>query len=79
MDLQMQEAILAEEQAHGLHPFDRQDLSVELEEIRARVDEIKGECAAEAGQLSQLVVEISNALVNIGMLPVQDILPTSAQ
>jgi hypothetical protein len=61
MDLEVQEAMLVEEQARGLHPFDRQYLSTELEGIRARVDGIEGECATEAVQLSQLVVEISNA------------------
>jgi hypothetical protein len=34
---------------------------------------IKGERAAEAGKLSQLVVEISNPLVDLGMLPIWDI------
>jgi hypothetical protein len=53
--------MLVEEQARGLHPFDRQYLSTELEGIRACVDGIEGECATEAVQLSQLVVEISNA------------------
>jgi hypothetical protein len=48
-------------------------LLAELEGIRAHVDAIGGECAAEAGQLSQLVVGISNALADLGMLPVQDI------
>jgi hypothetical protein len=42
MDLEVQEAILAEEQECGLHPFDGWDLSMELEEIHAHVDEIKG-------------------------------------
>jgi hypothetical protein len=32
-----------------------------------------GERTTEAGPLSQLVVEISNALVNLGLLPIQDI------
>jgi hypothetical protein len=30
MDLDVQEAILAEEQERGLHPFNGRDLSVEL-------------------------------------------------
>jgi hypothetical protein len=30
MDLEVQEVMLVEEQVHGLHPFDGQDLSVEL-------------------------------------------------
>jgi hypothetical protein len=69
----VQDAILAEEQARGPHPIDRQDLSVELEEIPARVDGVEGEHTTEAEQLSQLLVEISNALVNMWMLPIQDI------
>jgi hypothetical protein len=81
MDLDMQKAMLVEEQACDLHPHNRRDLLAELEEIHARVDEIEGERAVEAGQLSQLVMEISNALADLGMLLVQDIpqLPRSAQ
>jgi hypothetical protein len=52
--------MLVEEQTRSLHPHDGWDL-LELEGIRACVDGIKGECATEAVQLSQLVVEISNA------------------
>jgi hypothetical protein len=65
----------------GLHPHDRKDLSTELEGIYASVDRIRGEHTAEAGQLSQLVMEIPNALADEGMLPIQDIpqLPKSAQ
>jgi hypothetical protein len=47
--------------------------AAEPEETRMCVDGIKGERTAEAEQLSQLVVGISNALVDLGMLPVQDI------
>jgi hypothetical protein len=72
MDLEVQEAILAEDHVHDLHPPDGWNMLAELEETRAHVDEIKGEHAAEAEQLSQLVVGISNALVDLGMLPVQD-------
>jgi hypothetical protein len=80
-ELEVQEVILAEEQACGLHPHDGRDLAVELEGIHARVDKIRGEHATEARQLSQLVMEISNALADLGMLPIQDIpqLPKSAQ
>jgi hypothetical protein len=66
-------AILAEELEHGLHPTDGRDLSVELDKARASMDRINGKRAAEAERLSQLVVEISNALVDLGMLPIQDI------
>jgi DNA-binding winged helix-turn-helix (wHTH) protein len=34
------------------------------------VDRIWGERTTEAGQLPQLVVEISNVLADLGMLPV---------
>jgi hypothetical protein len=47
--------------------------AAEPEETRMCVDGIKGERTAEAEQLSQLVVGIFNALVDLGMLPVQDI------
>jgi hypothetical protein len=43
----VQEVILAEEQARSLHPFDEQDLSVELGEIREHVDKIEGERTTE--------------------------------
>jgi hypothetical protein len=69
-DLEVQEVILAEEQERDLHPPNRWDLSVEIEETRASVDGIMGETASEAEQLSQLVVGISNALVDLGMLPI---------
>jgi hypothetical protein len=65
--------MLEEEQERGLHPHDGRDLSVELEGIHARVDGIGGEHAAEVGQLSWLVMEISNTLGDLGMLPIQDI------
>jgi hypothetical protein len=74
MDLEVQEVILVEEQAHGLHPPNGWDLSTELEETPACMDGIKSERGSKAGQLSQLVMGISNTLVNLGMLPVQDIL-----
>jgi hypothetical protein len=79
--LEVQEAILAEEQAHNLHPPDGWDLSVELGQAHARVDGINGECAVEAGQLSQLVMGIFHALVDLDMLHILDIpqLPKSAR
>jgi hypothetical protein len=46
------------------------DLSTELDMTRASVDMIDGERAAETERLSQLIVEISNALVDLGMLSV---------
>jgi hypothetical protein len=46
--MEVQEAILAEEQELGLHPPDGWDLSVELE-TRACMDRIDGESVAEVG------------------------------
>jgi hypothetical protein len=60
----VREAILAEELERGLHPIDMQDLSAELDKARVCVDRIDGECAAEAEQLLQWVVRISNVLVD---------------
>jgi hypothetical protein len=48
MDLEVHEVMLMEEQERGLHPHDGRDLSVELEEIRAHMDWIEGERAAES-------------------------------
>jgi hypothetical protein len=62
-----------EEQARYLHSFDGQDLLAELEELHARVARVEDEHTVEVGYLSWLVMEISNALVIIGMLPIQGI------
>jgi hypothetical protein len=80
MDLEVWEAILAKG-LDGLHPTDERDLSTELEKARVSVHMIDGERAAEAHQVSQWVVRISNVLVDLGLMPVQDIpqLPKSAR
>jgi hypothetical protein len=64
------EVILAGEKECGLHPPDGQDLSTELDKICMCMDRIDAERAIEARWLSQLAVEISNTLVDLGMLPV---------
>jgi hypothetical protein len=71
--LEVQEAILVEEQPCNLYPADGWDLLAELEETRVNVDEINDERAVKARCLSQLVVGISSDLVDLGMLPIQDI------
>jgi hypothetical protein len=68
--LERREEKLEEEQAHGLHSFDRRDLLAELHELVAGVE---SERAAEAVTLSQSVMEISNALVDLGVFPIWDI------
>jgi hypothetical protein len=46
---------------------------VELEQLRLRMAGVKNERAVKIGELSQLVMEISNALVDLGMSPIWDI------
>jgi hypothetical protein len=55
------------EQVQGLYSFDGRDLSMELEELHERVAGVESERATKAVQLSQLVMEISNALANLGV------------
>jgi hypothetical protein len=72
---------LAKEQAQGLYSFDGRDLSAELEELHGCVAKIESKRAVEAVQLSQLVMNISDALVDLGGFPIRDIPahPKSAQ
>jgi hypothetical protein len=72
---------VAGEQAWGLYSFDERDLSVEPEELHEHVARVEGECAAEAVKLSQSIVEVSDALVDLGVFPIRDIPrhPMSAQ
>jgi NAD(P)-dependent dehydrogenase (short-subunit alcohol dehydrogenase family) len=72
-ELKMREAKLVEEHAHGLHSFDECDLSAELEELHALVAGAKEEHAVESGNLAVLVVEASNTLMDLGMLPVREV------
>jgi hypothetical protein len=73
IDLEVREVMLVEEQALNLYSFDEWDLSVELEENRMRVTRVEDEHTAKAGELSTLVMEALNALVDLRMLPIQDI------
>jgi hypothetical protein len=57
----------------GLHFFNGQDLSAEMEELHMRVVRVEDERATEAGELSALVVEGSNDLVDLRMLPICDV------
>jgi hypothetical protein len=45
---------------------------VELEKLHECVARVEDECAVEAVQLSRSVMEISNALVDVGVLPIRD-------
>jgi hypothetical protein len=65
---------LAEELAHDLYSFDGRDLSVELEVIHKHMATFENERATEAVQLSQSIMEISDALIDLGVFPIWDIL-----
>jgi hypothetical protein len=73
-NLERQEKKLVEEQAWGLYSSNGQDLSVELEELREHVAGVEGEHGIEAMKLSQLVLEISDSLVDLGVFPIWDVL-----
>jgi hypothetical protein len=81
MDIKVREVILSEELKCGLHPSDGWNLLAELDEAHACMNEIDGECAGEGERLSRQVMRISGILVDLGMLPIQDIpqLPRSAR
>jgi hypothetical protein len=72
-DLEQWEEKLAEEQARGLYSFDGGDLSEELEELHECMVGVESERTTEAVQLSWSVMEISDALVNLGVFPIRDI------
>jgi hypothetical protein len=69
----MWKAKLVEEHVHGLHSFDRRGLPAKLEELRAHVDADEEERAAKAGKLATLVVEASNTLMDLEILPIRDV------
>jgi hypothetical protein len=71
MDLEVREAILAEELERSLHPSHGWDLSAELDEAHTRMEGIDGQRAAEADRLSWQAMEISGFLVDLGMMPIQ--------
>jgi hypothetical protein len=73
MDLQQREEKFDEEQARGLSSFDGRDISVEVEELHGCVAGIESECAIEAMQLSQSIMEIFDALIDLGTFSIRDI------
>jgi hypothetical protein len=72
-DLVVCEGILAEELERGLHPLKRWDSSMELDKVRARVDRIADDRAAEAEWLSCQVAQVAGVLTDLGLLPIEDI------
>jgi hypothetical protein len=81
MDLEVCEVKLVEEQACGMHFFNGWDLLAEMEALHVHIARVEDEHTTEAGEMSVLVIEGSNALVDLGMLPIRDIpqLPKMAQ
>jgi hypothetical protein len=56
-----------------MHSFNRCDLPTKLGELRAHAIGDEEERATEARKLAALVVEASNTLVDLGMLPIQEV------
>jgi hypothetical protein len=73
MDREVREAIQAVELEHGLYPPDGHDLSVELDKAHASVNRMVYDRNTEAEQLSRQVVQVANILVDLGLLPIEDI------
>jgi hypothetical protein len=67
--LEQREEKLAKDQARGLYSFIERNLSVELEKLRESVAGVEDERAVEAVQPSWSVMEISDALVDLGVFP----------
>jgi hypothetical protein len=72
-DLEVREVILVEELEPVLHPPNGQDLLAKLDKAPARVNRIDVQRTAEAERLSCQVMRIFGALVDLGMLPIQNI------
>jgi hypothetical protein len=64
---------MTKEQAPDPYSYDRQGLSTGLEELYARIAVIEDEHATDTLGLSWLVMGISDALVDLGVFPIQDI------
>jgi hypothetical protein len=61
---------LVEEQAQGIYPFDRRDLSVELEELHEHMAGVVIEYAIEFVQLSGTSLRIQSQLRMFWLWPV---------
>jgi hypothetical protein len=58
---------------HGLHPPNGRDLSAELDKAHASVNRMTDDHVAEAEWLSRQVVQVASVLIDLGLLPVDDI------
>jgi hypothetical protein len=59
--------------AQGLHPSVGRNLSLEFGELWERVAGVRAGHAVEGKQLSRLTMAISDALVDLNVLPIQGI------
>jgi hypothetical protein len=66
-------ATLAEELECGLHHPHGRDLLVELDKTQAHVYWIADDRAAEVGLLSRRLVWVASVLIDLGLLPIEDI------
>jgi hypothetical protein len=58
----------------GLHPPDGRYLLVELDKADALVSRTANDRATEAERLSRQVMQVADVLVDLGLLPIEDIL-----
>jgi hypothetical protein len=72
-DLERREGELTDDQARELYPSDGRDLASELGKLHKRMAEVEDDRIVDAKQLSCSTFEISNALVNLNVLPIQGI------
>jgi hypothetical protein len=70
IDLEHREKELANDQAQGMYPPDGRNLSSELGKLHEHVAEVEDDRVIDAKQLSRLTMEISNAFVNLNVLPI---------
>jgi hypothetical protein len=73
MDLEVREAIMAEELERGLRRSDGHDLPTELYKVRTRANKIASDRATEAEQLSRNLVWVADILIDLGLPPIEDI------
>jgi hypothetical protein len=73
MELERQEKELVDDQAWALYTPDGRDLSSKLGRHYECVAEVEDDHSTEVEQLSWSTMEISNALVDLHMMPIQGI------
>jgi hypothetical protein len=73
VDLERREERLTADQVWCLHPSVRRNFSLELGELWERVAGVRDGRAVEGEQLSRLTMAVSDALVDLNVLPIQGI------